>query len=48
MSADPKATPLALEPLIKAPFFSLRNVPLWACLALGAVVAGLIVNVPHP
>ena len=48
MTADPKATPPALEPLIQAPFVSLRNVPLWACLALAAVVAGLIVVVPHP
>ena len=47
MSADPKATPAALTPLLAAPFFSLRNVPLWACLVLAAVVWGLIVLVPH-
>jgi hypothetical protein len=47
VSVDPKAAPPALEPLTEAPFFSLRNVPLWACLALGAVVVGLIVMVPH-
>jgi len=47
VSADPEATPPAPQPLTKALFFSLRNVPLWACLALAAVVAGLIVMVPH-
>jgi hypothetical protein len=47
MSAPPKATPPELEPLMQAPFFSLRNVPLWACLALAVVVAGLVVMVPH-
>lgn len=48
MSPDPKATAPALEPLTQAPFFSLRNVPLWAGLTLAAVVVGLIVMVPHP
>jgi len=48
VSADPKTAPSTIEPLTTAPFFSLRNVPLWACLALGAVVAGLIAMVPHP
>ena len=47
MSADPEAAPSPPAPLTAAPFFSLRNVPLWACLALAAVVAGLIAFVPH-
>ena len=48
MNASPRATPSALEPLVQAPFFSLRNVPLWACLGLAAVVVGLIILAPHP
>jgi len=47
VTPDPKASPPVLAPLTAAPFFSLRNVPLWACLALAAVVWGLIVLVPH-
>jgi hypothetical protein len=48
VSVNLKAAPRTLAPLTKAPFFSLRNVPLWSCLALAAVVAGLIALVPHP
>jgi hypothetical protein len=52
MSADPQvqlpASAAPLAPPDKAPFFSARNIPLWACLVLIAAVAGLIVMVPHP
>jgi hypothetical protein len=48
VSADPKVASSPPEPLTKAPFFSLRNVPLWVCLVQAAVVAGIIALVPHP
>ena len=48
MTPDPTAPPAVLAPLNAAPFFSLRNVPLWASLVLAAVVWGLVVMVPHP
>ena len=37
--SDPHKTPPEFPP---TPFFSLRNVPFWFCLALIAAVAGLI------
>ena len=48
VSVAPEASAPALEPLTQALFLSLRNVPLWACHVLGAVVVGLIAMVPHP
>jgi hypothetical protein len=48
VSGPPETTPHTPTPpeFPPTPFFSLRNVPFWFCLALIAAVAGLIWQAP--